>query len=70
VRKFSFFVSLHSSHVDTDSSGKVLSVTTECEKFSATADMTSGAVQLDELLGHHVRPTSAPYIFVWGYSML
>jgi len=37
VTTFSFSVILHSSHVDTGSSGKVLSLAKKCDKFSSTA---------------------------------
>jgi len=54
VIKFSLSASLHSCHVDTDSSGKVLSVATERDKFSATAISTNGSVQQDKLHGPQV----------------
>jgi len=57
---------LNISHVDTCSSGKVLSVATECEKFSVTAVRTSGAVQQDEGHGPLVHPNLTPCIFMCG----
>jgi len=66
VRKFSFFVSLNISQVDTDSSAKVLSLATESDKFSLTTVSTTRSVQQHQLHGPHVRPTSMPYIFMCG----
>jgi len=63
---FSFSVILHSSHVDTGSSGKVLSLDTKCDKFSPTAVSTTRSVQQDQLHSPHVRLTSMPYIFMCG----
>jgi len=63
---FSFSVILHNSHVDTGSSGKVLSLATKCDKLPSTAVITTRSVQQHQLHSPPVRLTSMPYIFMCG----